>query len=90
MKNDRQQKDLKEMAKRRKMNLAAQSFIETLHFAVPILRFFQMARLSRSQLCSFKKHPAGAECFFHDWMTEKLLIMPLSFSQTFSHFFVSK
>ena len=37
--NDRQQKDLKEMAKRRKMNLAAQSFIETLHFAVPILRF---------------------------------------------------
>ncbi|AOC90105.1 hypothetical protein [Bacillus amyloliquefaciens] len=29
MKNDRQ-----------KMNLAAQSFIETLHFAVPILRFF--------------------------------------------------
>lgn len=41
MKNDRQQKDLKEMAKRRKMNLAAQSFIETLHFAVPILRFFK-------------------------------------------------
>lgn len=39
--NDRQQKDLKEMAKRRKMNLAAQSFIETLHFAVPILRFFK-------------------------------------------------
>ncbi|WP_191905473.1 hypothetical protein JNUCC21_03300 [Bacillus sp. JNUCC-21] len=41
MKNDRQQKDLKEMAKRRKMNLAAQSFIETFHFAVPILRFFK-------------------------------------------------
>nr|MDH3092328.1 hypothetical protein [Bacillus velezensis] len=35
------EKDLKELAKRRKMNLAAQSFIETLHFAVPILRFFK-------------------------------------------------
>ncbi|TAI25540.1 hypothetical protein ES071_17155 [Bacillus velezensis] len=89
MKNDRQQKDLKEMAKRRKMNLAAQSFIETLHFAVPILRFFKW--LASAQPALFiKKHPAGAECFFHDWMTEKLLIMPLSFSQTFSHFFVSK
>ncbi|MBV2197849.1 hypothetical protein KQR56_18670 [Bacillus velezensis] len=41
MKNDQRQNDLKEMAKRRKMNLAAQSFIETLHFAVPILRFFK-------------------------------------------------
>lgn len=41
MKNDRQQKDLKEMAKQQKMNLAAQSFIESLHFAVPILRFFK-------------------------------------------------
>lgn len=41
MKNDRQQKDLKEMAKQQKMNLAAHSFIESLHFAVPILRFFK-------------------------------------------------
>ena len=41
MKNDRQQKDLKEMAKQQKMNLAAQSFIESLHFAGPILRFFK-------------------------------------------------
>lgn len=89
MKNDRQQKDLKEMAKRRKMNRAAQSFIETLHFAVPILRFSNGSPQPQPALF-IKKHPAGAECFFHDWMTEKLLIMPLSFPQTFSHFFVSK
>ncbi|MED1226392.1 hypothetical protein P4T89_01865 [Bacillus nakamurai] len=41
MKNDQQHKALKERSNQQKINLAAQSFIETLNFAVPILRFFK-------------------------------------------------
>ncbi|WP_214812904.1 hypothetical protein [Bacillus sp. ISL-51] len=41
MESDQQHKDLKERAKQQKVNLASQSFIETLNFAVPILRFFK-------------------------------------------------
>ncbi|KXZ22601.1 hypothetical protein AXI58_07415 [Bacillus nakamurai] len=41
VKNDQQHKALKERSNQQKINLAAQSFIETLNFAVPILRFFK-------------------------------------------------
>ncbi|WGK43639.1 hypothetical protein [Bacillus amyloliquefaciens] len=64
MKNDRQQKDLKEMAKRRKMNLAAHShsskrFILPFRFSV-----FSNGSPQPQPALFIKKHPAGAECFF--------------------------
>lgn len=83
MKNDRQQKDLKEMALPH--SHSSKRFILPFRFSV-----FSNGSPQPQPALFIKKHPAGAECFFHDWMTEKLLIMPLSFSQTFSHFFVSK
>ncbi|AXS59788.1 hypothetical protein [Bacillus velezensis] len=64
MKNDRQQKDLKEMAKRRKMNLAAQSFIETLHFAVPILRFFKWLASAAASFVHLKNTQRALSVFF--------------------------
>ncbi|MEC3838711.1 hypothetical protein [Bacillus amyloliquefaciens] len=58
MKNDQQRKDLKEMAKQQKMNLAAQSFIESLHFAFRFSVFSDGSPQPQPTLF-IKKTPSG-------------------------------